>query len=90
MVSTLAPFSPRRRFKGAQDMSLDCLTRREREFIEIGISIKDLSSKMVSQKMGITAATAEVHKHHIFRKLKVNNSVALVLLYLELKAKRKP
>lgn len=54
----------------------DALTPREVEVIKN--VTQGLTSKEISKKMGISMKTVEVHRHHILKKLNINNTSALV------------
>lgn len=54
----------------------DALTSREVEVIKN--VTQGLTSKEISKKMGISMKTVEVHRHHILKKLNINNTSALV------------
>lgn len=63
---------------GNEVIQLNELTEKELEIIQY---IKQgLSSKEIAAKMNIVKKTVEVHRHRIFRKLKVKNVVSLVQL----------
>jgi DNA-binding NarL/FixJ family response regulator len=67
-------------FNGAPDAepSINMLTRRELNIIEL--IKKGLTSKEIAKQEYISLKTVEVHRYNIFRKLKVNNTAALVNL----------
>jgi two-component system invasion response regulator UvrY len=59
-------------------IQLNDLTEKELEIIQF---IKQgLSSKEIAAKMNVVPKTVEVHRHRIFKKLKVKNAVSLVQL----------
>ncbi|MDX2111014.1 MAG: response regulator transcription factor [Verrucomicrobiota bacterium] len=55
--------------------SLDCLTAREREILQL--IAEGLTTKEIADKLGISARTADVHRTHIMQKLGVHNVAGL-------------
>lgn len=59
-----------------EEQGIKLLSRRELEIIE-KIKIGD-SSKEIATGLAISVRTVEVHRHNIFKKLKMKNSVSLI------------
>jgi DNA-binding NarL/FixJ family response regulator len=77
--------------KQAFGRALDTLLRREagereagsvltpRELEMVGMVARGLRNKEMSERMNISEGTVKIHLHHIYRKLKVENRVDLIL-----------
>jgi two-component system, NarL family, nitrate/nitrite response regulator NarL len=77
--------------KQAFGRALDTLLRREagereaasvltpREIEMVGMVARGLRNKEMSQRMSISEGTVKIHLHNIYRKLKVENRVELIL-----------
>ncbi len=53
------------------------LTPREIEMV--GMVARGLRNKEMSKRLAISEGTVKIHLHHIYRKLKVENRVELIL-----------
>ena len=53
------------------------LTPREIEMV--GMVARGLRNKEMSERLAISEGTVKIHLHHIYRKLKVENRVELIL-----------
>ena len=60
---------------GGQDDSLDSLTPREREIIQL--IAESFSNKEIAGKLGMSTRTADTHRTNIMRKLNLHDVVAL-------------
>jgi RNA polymerase sigma factor (sigma-70 family) len=60
------------------DKELAVLTEREREIVRL-VS-EGLSNKAIARQLKISQGTIEVHLHHIYQKLKINNRTVLAVL----------
>lgn len=77
--------------KQAVGRALETLLRREagereagsiltpREIEMVGMVARGLRNKEMSERMNISEGTVKIHLHHIYRKLKVENRVELIL-----------
>jgi DNA-binding NarL/FixJ family response regulator len=77
--------------KQAFGRALDTLLRREagereaasvltpREIEMVGMVARGLRNKEMSQRLSISEGTVKIHLHNIYRKLKVENRVELIL-----------
>lgn len=77
--------------KQAVGRALETLLRREagereagsiltpREIEMVGMVARGLRNKEMSERLAITEGTVKIHLHHIYRKLKVENRVELIL-----------
>lgn len=77
--------------KHAVSRVVDSLLRREagereaanlltpREIEMVGMVARGLRNKEMSQRLAISEGTVKIHLHHIYRKLKVENRVELIL-----------
>ena len=77
--------------KQAFGRALETLLRREagereagsvltpRELEMVGMVARGLRNKEMSERMNISEGTVKIHLHHIYRKLKVENRVDLIL-----------
>lgn len=76
IIAKLGSNSPRRRIKSSNGNSL---TRRELEILEY-IS-QEFTNKEIAGKLYISPRTVETHRRNLMQKLKVKNSVGLVIYY---------
>lgn len=60
---------------GGQDDSLDCLTNREREIVQL--IAESYSNKEIAAKLGMSVRTADTHRTNIMKKLKLHDVAAL-------------
>ncbi len=77
--------------KHAFSRALDTLLRREagereaatlltpRELEMVGMAARGLRNREMSERLAISEGTVKIHLHHIYRKLKVENRVDLIL-----------
>ncbi|MFK7934227.1 MAG: DNA-binding response regulator, partial [Saprospiraceae bacterium] len=77
IIAKLGSNSPRRRLKTNGGAS--SLTRRELEILEY-IS-KEFTNKEIAGELYISPRTVETHRRNLMQKLKVKNSVGLVIYY---------
>lgn len=71
---------------GEQDHSLERvkqLTKREIEIIRL--IVQELSSAEIAEKLFISLGTVETHRHNIYKKLDVKNSIGVVKFALKYK-----
>ncbi|MEM8896647.1 MAG: response regulator transcription factor [Bacteroidota bacterium] len=70
---------------GEEDVSekLKHLTKREIEIIKL--IVQENSSAEIAEKLFISVGTVETHRHNIFKKLQVKNSIGLVKFALKYK-----
>lgn len=59
---------------------LDALTAREREVLELVVAGR--ANKQIAAALGIHEKTVEVHRRHLFQKLRVHSTVELVRLVM--------
>lgn len=85
LISKLGSNNPRRR-KSRSTSGQNCLTRRELEILEY-IS-KEFTNKEIAGKLYISPRTVETHRRNLMQKLKVKNSVGLVIYYFNTIQKR--
>lgn len=62
--------------KQSEEGNTYSLTKRELEII--GLIKGGLSSKEIASHLNLSLNTIDIHRHHIFRKLKIKNLVALM------------
>jgi two-component system response regulator FixJ len=71
------PWGPQLDLTGISDIFLQLLTGRELEVVA-GL-LEGGSSKQIARVLGISHRTVEVHRRHIFKKLKVTSTAELIL-----------
>lgn len=79
IISKLGSNNPRRRTK--KNAANSTLTRREMEILEY-IS-QEFTNKEIAGKLYISPRTVETHRRNLMQKLKVKNSVGLVIYYFK-------
>lgn len=79
IIAKLGSNSPRRRTKNSYENN--SLTRRELEILEY-IS-KEYTNKEIAGELYISPRTVETHRRNLMQKLKVKNSVGLVIYYFK-------
>lgn len=60
---------------GGRDDSLDCLTNREREIIQL--IAESYSNKEIATKLGLSVRTADTHRTNVMKKLNLHDVAAL-------------
>ena len=66
---------------GDHEERLKQLTKRELEIIKL--IVKEYSSAEIAEKLFISLGTVETHRHNIFKKLQVKNSIGVVKFALK-------
>ena len=61
---------------------LPLLTNREKEILQLIVA--EFSSQQIAEKLFLSVRTIESHRFNLYKKLNVNNTVALVKMALEL------
>jgi len=57
------------------------VTLRERNVVRLVSS--GLSNKTVAQRLGVREGTVKIHLHNVYKKLRIQNRVALILMEAE-------
>ena len=61
----------------SKDPDLNCLSESELQILSLLVSGE--GSKEIAAKLGISVKTVEVHRHNMNKKMKVKNTLALIL-----------
>jgi two-component system nitrate/nitrite response regulator NarL len=62
------------------------LTRRERDVVRLVAG--GLSNRSVAHHLGLREGTVKIHLHNIYRKLRIQNRMALVLMNVSARRRR--